>query len=838
MKRRRRWWIRGLLAILGFTIICAFGLVLAVALTPLPADPLALQSAQSSRVVDRTGVTLASLPAGGWHRIVPLASIPIALQNALIAAEDATFYTNPGVDVLAVARAAVLDVQHLGHNLYGGSTITQQLVRNVLLSPTERTAQTFSRKIHEALLALRLTGTLSKQQILALYLNNVYFGHLTYGVEAAAEAYFGRPVSTLDIAQCALLAGLPQAPSADDPLINPAAAMQRRNTVLSLMHTHGYLSTMAMREGQGEPLGLATSDALLTVRAPHFVNAVIGLLNARLGNDRVRQGGLTITTTLDLGMQSLAEQAVTRQVAALAAHNVHDAALVAIDPGDGHVLALVGSAGYTNDAIAGAVDVALSPRQPGSAIKMFTYAAAFQDGLSPGSVVADVPRTFITAQGHPYQPLNYDLSFHGLVSLRTALGSSLNVPAVTVLNQVGIPHMLAVAHAMGITTLNTPARYGLALTLGGGEVRLLDLTAAYGVLATAGVRHAPVFITAVADTAGHAVGEWQAPTARQVLGMHGAQVAALLTNVLADDTARLLGFGEGSALVLDRPAAVKTGTTTDWRDNWTVGYTPNLVTGVWVGNADNAPMQDVSGVTGAAPIWHEFMQRALASTSPQPFAWPTGLVWRTVCVESGLLATPACPHQATEPYIAGTEPQQPDQTFRVYTLDIRTGRQATSTTPPLDRQAEVVEAVPPLVEAWARSQGIVTTPPLAASGAGLAGVSAVPSSAPLLGTVSAAPQITAPAPRSVYALTTVLPGADQQIAISAQPGATPAAALDLIVDGRLLARCPNGPCAAYWPLRVGGHRLWAAAHLASGRILSSPIVTLTVLPAVQPGTGS
>ena len=662
---RRRLWrlLRWAAAILGAVILLLVAGVIALFLIyPLPGNLNAYVPAPSTRIMDRNGNLLYEIVGPGGRRVtVPLSAIPASLRQATVAAEDESFYSNPGIDLGAMVRSLFLDVR-LESPAYGGSTITQQLVRTILLPPDDRYQRTLGRKLHEVALALQLATRLSKNDVLALYLNNVYYGNMAYGVEAASEAYFGRPVSTLDLAQCALLAGIPQSPTLYNPLVNPDAARARRAAVLQLMRKDGYITTAQEQQAVAEPLGLAAAGQ--GILAPHFVFYVISLLEQQYGEEALEKGGLQVTTSLDLNLQQQAEASVQLHVQQLQQeHNVNDGALVAIDPRTGQILAMVGSANYADSSIDGAVNVALAPRQPGSAIKPFTYAAAFSRSttkggtpMTPATLIDDVPSAFPTKEGVPFEPQNYDLRFHGWVTIRTALANSYNVPAVKVLSQVGIPAMLTVAHDAGITTMNDEHRYGLALTLGGGEVSLLDLTDAYASFDAAGIHHDPVAILRVTDGQGHVLYNWQPDSGRRAVS---PQVAYLITSILSDNTARMPEFGPDSPLLLDRPAAAKTGTTTDFHDNWTVGYTPDLVAGVWVGNADNAAMRDVSGISGAAPIWHDFMEAALQHVPSRDFAVPSGIVHEVICPGTGLPPDSSCRDRQDEVFIAGTQPQPP-----------------------------------------------------------------------------------------------------------------------------------------------------------------------------------
>ncbi|HVA88223.1 MAG TPA: PBP1A family penicillin-binding protein [Chloroflexota bacterium] len=653
--RRRRRWRRVLLCLAAGLLAIPVGIIVLFLIYPLPSNLNPYVPAPSTRIYDRHGRLLYEVVGPGGRRVIePLSAIPIALRQATIAAEDESFYHNPGIDPGAIVRSLFLDAR-LGRAAYGGSTITQQLVRTILLTPAEREQRSLTRKLHEASLALQLTLRYSKNQVLAMYLNNVYYGGLAYGVEAASEGYFGRPVADLDLAQCALLAGIPQGPTLYNPLINPDDARIRRQEVLGLLQRDGYITEAQESQADAEPLGLAPpADNIL---APHFVFYVLGLLEQQYGQAALEQGGLQITTTLDLNLQQQAEAAVRFHVDQLTKdHLVHDGALVSIDPATGQILAMVGSANYSDRASDGAVNVAVAARQPGSAIKPFTYAAAFSRDYTPATVVDDEPSAFPTKEGIPFEPQNYDLQFHGPVTLRTALANSYNIPAVKVLAHVGIPAMLNMAHAAGITTMNDARRYGLALTLGGGEVRLLDLTDAYGTFATGGVHHDSVAILRVVDSTGKVWQSWRSSSGRRAMS---PQVAYLITSILSDNSARMPAFGENSPLLLDRPAAAKTGTTSDFHDNWTVGYTPDLVTGVWVGNADNTAMRDVTGISGAAPIWHDFMESALQNLPISDFPRPQGIVDETICPGTGLPPTSACPDRFAEVFIAGAQPRVP-----------------------------------------------------------------------------------------------------------------------------------------------------------------------------------
>jgi len=779
----------------------------------------------STRLLARDGRLLYAItdPAGVHHTTLPLADIPLALQQATIATEDSSFYTNPGVDLVGIVRAVWINLTG-GEVLAGGSTITQQVARNMLLDPQERAQRTLTRKLRESVLAWRLARAYTKDDILALYLNQTYYGHLAYGVEAAARTYFGKSVSDLDLAESALLAGLPQAPSNYDPLLYPEAAAERQGVVLDLMVKQGALTAEAARLARAETL--QWSAAAFPIEAPHFVFYVWNVLERRYGPE-VLYSGLTVWTTLDLDLTRTAQAIAQRRLADLASGdgpppNATDAALVALDPHTGQILALLGSPDYFNDEIAGAVNLALAPRQPGSAIKPLTYAAAFSPEYcaaaapgacpwNPATMLLDVRTAFVTKEGFSYVPQNYDRAYHGPVSARAALAGSLNLPAVLTLDHVGVSTLLGLAGRMGLTTLTDPARYDLSLALGGGEVRLLDLTAAFGVFANGGLRVEPTAILRVERADGTVIDQWHPPVAARVLD---ERVAFLISDILSDNTARAATFGFNSVLQIGRPAAVKTGTTTDYRDNWTVGYTPDLVVGVWVGNANNTPMINLSGIAGAGPIWHDFMRAALAGKPEQVFSAPAGLVQAVVCVPSGRLPTPLCPRTSTEWFLAGAVPTQPDDLYQAFELDARTGGLAGPTTPPESVVTRVFLVLPPQAQEWARQNGFPQPP---------ADVVAAAQSP------TAALQLIAPDPNTIYQISPRLPRASQQVPFRVA-AAGPLRSVTYRLDGQPLGTATSAPFEWWWALEPGAHTLTAEARLTTGETLTSAAVTFSVLP--------
>ena len=832
----RRHWKLALLILLAVSLACAAG-VYAWLLVDLPALDTLYQraSAPSTRLLDRHGRVLYEIsdPHQGRHTPIKFDDIPAACREATIATEDANYYAHPGVDVTGIARALWINLQG-GEVLSGGSTITQQLARNLLLSPDERIQRTLTRKLRESILAWRMTQHFSKDDILALYLNEAYYGNLAIGLEAAAQVYFGKSAGELDLAECALLAGLPQSTALYDPLTNLAAAKQRQAVVLDLMAKQGYVTPERAELAKAEDLQFAAAP--FPIEAPHFVAYVRQWLEDRYGLEAIYTQGLVVTTTLDLDWQTAAQSIARRQIAELQqdkpdqpGKNVNNAAVVAIDPRSGEVLVMLGSPDYFDKQIDGAVNAAIALRQPGSSIKPITYAAAFDPQapapLTPASMILDVRSSFPTREGDPYVPKNYDRLYHGPVSAREALASSYNIPAVKVLQHVGLDRMIALARALGISTFGQSDRYGLSLTLGGGEVRLLDMALAYSAFANGGLKVDPVAVLQVSDAQGRVLYRQTPQPGQRVLD---PRVADLITSILGDNTARAPAFGEYSVLRLNRPAAAKTGTTTDWRDNWTIGYTPDLVTGVWVGNADNKPMERVSGIAGAGPIWHDFMQEALKGQPVQDFARPAGLIDLEVCATSGLLPTPYCPYTKREVFIAGTQPTQPDNLYRPVDVDVATGLPATPDTPRDRVETRVFLVLPAEAREWARDNGI---PQLSIFNDQLTmtnTASGVHAERPR-GASNFQVRITRPDSGTIYRLTPQTPIETQQIPVQAiaADGVT-LRSLTLLVDGQPIGEFTGSPARAFWRLRPGAHTITARLVDEQGKMFESDPVRIVV----------
>ncbi len=602
---------------------------------------------ETTRIYDRDGELLWEIFGEGKRTRVALSEIPLILQQATIAVEDDNFYENIGLDAPSLAAALLANLRNPDSRPIGGSTITQQIVRHLVFDYEERVAVSYERKAREVLLAWIMNRRYSKEEVLELYLNEIYYGNLAYGVQAASETYFGKPVGELTLGEASLLAALPQSPVELDPLSNLEGARQRQWLVLNLMVDEGYISQQEAEAAYLQPLTFAPQE--VSLEAPHFAVYVRQLLEQQFGAEVVANGGLRVTTTLDLDYQRLAERLAREHLATVAPeHNMNNAALVAMKPGNGEILAMLGSVDYRDERIDGQVNVALSPQQPGSAIKPLTYAAALSPGpngeapaWTAGDLLWDVPVRYPQLDGNVYAPVNYTGNFHGPMRLREALANSYNVPAVLVLQDVGVERLLSFARQVGIDSLgDDAARYGLSLTLGGGELTPLELTSFYAILANQGQRVAPAAILSVARADGELLYEYQPPAAEPVVD---PRVAFLLSDILDDDAARAPAMGRDNPLALPFPAAAKTGTTNDFRDNWTHGYTPGLAVGVWTGNTDNSAMIDVTGLSGAAPLWSAYMQAVygdealrgvLAVNGNQPPEWytpPAGLEQRTLC---------------------------------------------------------------------------------------------------------------------------------------------------------------------------------------------------------------
>lgn len=635
--RRRRLkfnlgWNWGTVAKIGFFGLVAGSVLMAVLFAwyskDLP-DPNAIARKQgfSTQLLDREGKEiLYSVYENENRRFVPIAEIPDELKKATIAIEDKDFYKHQGFDPLSYLRI----VQNIivKQRVIGGSTLTQQLVKNVLLT-NERSVV---RKIKELVLAVQIERKFSKDEILQMYLNEAPYGGTAWGIAAAAQQYFAKNVKDLTLTESVILAGMPQAPSRFSPYgKNPLAYVQRATDVARRMREDGYITQVQEKEIVNSLTTVSFKAQGKGIKAPHFVMYVREQLEEMYGEELVTTGGLRVITSLDWALQEKAQTIVTEEINKVAgAYHITNGASTILNPQTGEVLSMVGSRDFFDAENDGQVNVNLSSRQPGSSIKPVTYATAFKKGFWPGKVIADVLTEF--PSGDPtkpaYKPENYDGKEHGLVHLRDALGNSLNIPAVKLLALVGIKDMLSVAYDLGFTTLQPTAenqrRFGLSVTLGGGEVRLIDMVTAYSSFANGGFKVEPVSILKVEDRNGKVLFEHREAGRKQVLD---EKVAFLINSILSDNKARNLTFGPSSLLnISGRHVAVKTGTTNDRRDNWAVGWTTKAIVAVWVGNNDNSPMKAVaSGVSGASPIWRRQMMDAISAYGDEPFRVPAGI---------------------------------------------------------------------------------------------------------------------------------------------------------------------------------------------------------------------
>ncbi len=580
---------------------------------PNPDEILAREVSQSTKIYDRTGTHLLYEIAPDQKRtLVTIEDIPDYVEKATITAEDRSFYEHSGISIKGIVRALLSNLIHLDPTGQGASTITQQFVKKAILTDD----QTIARKVKEIIIALALEKKFEKDQILQLYLNEIPYGGTNYGIEAAAQAYFNKPVQNLTLGEAATLAAIPNRPST--LINNPDLLLDRKNWILDGMVEEGYASQEQVDAAKAEDNHITVS--LNNIEAPHFVLWVKELLEEKYDPRIVETGGLKVITTLDYDKQKIAEEAVNNGVAAYgASYNFNDSGLVAMDPKTGQILSMVGSPDYWNDEAHGQVNVTLQALQPGSSIKPIVYAAAFERGYTPNTLLWDVKTTFPTATG-PYTPNNYDFGEHGVVSMRKSLQGSLNIPAVKTLYLVGIENAMKFAQRLGYTTLNDASKVGLSMVLGGAEVKLLDHTAAYAVFANNGTYREPVAVLKVEKPNGEVLEEWKAEehAGNQAIS---ANLAATVSNVWSDNGARAYVFGPNNYLTLGtRPVAAKTGTTNNYGDAWTMGYTPSLVAGVWVGNADGSDMnRGADGSKIAAPIWNEFMSRSLKGTPIENF---------------------------------------------------------------------------------------------------------------------------------------------------------------------------------------------------------------------------
>jgi len=718
------------------------------------------ESFETVKIYDRTGehLLLESIdprPFRGDRTYITLDEISPYLINATVALEDRSFWENPGINPRGIARAFI-QYNLQGGRTQGGSSITVQLVKQNFFTLEEQLERSYTRKAKEAILAFDLTRKYEKTEILEWYLNNNFYGNFSYGIESAAQIYFDKSASDLTLPEAAMLAALPQFPGLN-PIQAPEDAKRRQGKVLDAMADAGYISQAQADAAFAEELQVRESalERFDIETAPHFALYALEQVKNEFNTPEdpffIWRNGLSVLTTLDVDMQDEVTCIARQRIAHLnhedpdtpgctdrepvgflanrknIEHNVTNASAVVMNTETGEILAMLGSLDYNDPEIDGEVNIALSERQPGSSFKPITYLTGFSQGLTAADVVMDVRQVFPDAV-EPYTPENYDRKYHGPVNLRTALQRSYNIPAVWVMNQAGVKNVVDMAHRLGITSLNKDY-YGLSLTLGGGEVKLLDMVYAFSTLANNGVMKGeavhsealrpgyrtlnPVSVLEVRDRDGNILKQFESPEEQRVIS---PQLAYLIDNVLSDPTPRPPAFGDlGQYLVLrDRPIIAKTGTTNDFRDGWTIGASPQIAVGVWVGNADNEPMEKVSGSIGASPIFNDIMKYAHESLTVAEWEEPEGMVRKVVCADSGKLPTDLCTRRSTGLFIAGTEPTEYDDVYQVFEINRETGRLATPYTPPELIERRVYRVYPPVAADWMAEQaerGALDVPP-------------------------------------------------------------------------------------------------------------------------------
>jgi len=620
--------------------LCLVGIILLIWLMADVPSPRKLSNrdnySEASQVFDRNGKLLYKFYADKNRVFANLSEVPDSLRQATLAIEDANFYKHIGFDVKGLLRGLYRTL--LKNRLQGGSTITQQLVKNALLSP-ERTIE---RKIKEAILTVVVEIMYSKDDILQMYFNQTPYGGTMWGVQAAAKGIFDKEVSQLDLAESALIAGLPASPTKYSPFSNSEAAKQRQELVLERMEELGMISEEDRQKASTEKLNYFVERG--NIKAPHFVFEVKDKLVEDYGLSKVLEGGLKVTTSLDLDIQEYTQEIVAEEVADIEKYNVTNGAVVITQAKTGQVLAMVGSKDYWAEDIDGKFNVTTALRQPGSSIKPINYATGLELGtITLASIFDDNPACFKVPNQRNYCPTNYGYAYHGIQSMRNSLGNSLNVPSVKTIKVTGVEAMVATASAMGISTYTDPQNYGLSLALGGGDVKMVDMNVAFGVFANDGVRQDLNYILKVEDKSGEKLYEYEWVPGERALQR---ETAWLIYNVLTDDGARGMVFGRGSKLnIKGHPeVAAKTGTTNDLRDNWTIGFSPDYVVSVWVGNNNNTRMRGVvSGTTGATPIWNRVMTKLMEDKKVKQPVKPVDIVGMNVCnLTGGLVPEEGC----------------------------------------------------------------------------------------------------------------------------------------------------------------------------------------------------
>jgi len=636
--------------VFGISLLISFNVFTFFKELPSPSKLSTADQIMTTKIYDRNGSLLYKIYREKDRSWIGLDQIPKIVIQATLSIEDKDFYKHPGISLRGILRAAYQNI--FENKKTGGSTITQQLIKNTLLTPEK----TWRRKLKEIVLAIMVEKVYRKNQILEMYLNGVGYGGATYGIEEAAQKYFGKSAVNLNLAEASFLAGLPASPTLYSPFGDNREMIKiRQALVLNRMLEDGYITPEEKLSAESENLIFASQN--IQIEAPHFVMYIKDLLTEKYGIKTVEQGGLEVKTSLDLNIQNTAQKIVKQEIDKLRHLRITNGAVLVTNPQTGEILAMVGSKDYFAKDIDGNYNVTTAERQPGSSIKPVNYSIALENGFTPSSLIDDSPIVYKIPGQPPYEPRNYDNRFHGQVPLRIALGSSYNVPAVKILAAFGVQRMIERGKLMGITTWNDPSKYGLSLTLGGGEVKMTDMAVVYGSLANNGTRIDFNPILEIKDSKGYILESNSTGKKTPILN---PAVAYLLTNILKDNSARTPTFGSNSQLFIpNKEVAVKTGTTQNLRDNWTIGYNPNTLVAVWVGNNDNSPMSYVaSGVTGASPIWRLIMDLLLEDRPAQSFVKPDNVIEISICQNTNTLPCGGCPVIKKEYYIQGTEPKE------------------------------------------------------------------------------------------------------------------------------------------------------------------------------------
>ena len=674
---RAKWLTIAGTAVLIMAIVSTIGVISVLAYfsrdLPSPTQLTNREVAQSTKIYDRDGELLYDIYDGEHDRtLLDFDDIPQVIKDATIAAEDKDFYNHQGFSIKGILVALFKNVMSQSIE-GGGSTITQQLVKNAILQDSR---QTPVRKLKELVLAIQIERRYSKDQILQIYLNEIPYGGTSYGIESAAQRYFGKLAKDLTLPEAALLAGMAQSPTRYNPLVNPDAAYARQRYVLNQMADAGKISREEAEEAMEVELAFNSGIDSSTIKAPHFVFYVKQLLEEQFGTKLVEQGGLRVTTTLDWDKQKIAEEEIDKQIERLAQANANatNAGLISVDPKNGQVLAYVGSADFNDVKHDGNVDIIQRLRQPGSAVKPFTYLQALTMGYTLGTYLGDVPTCF---GGTPnYCPGNSDGKYWGPLQVRDALSNSRNIPAVKMTQMVGVDGFVEMSRALGISGLGDSSSHGLSIGLGSADTRPYDMAQAYATLANGGVKQELNPILKVEDSTGRVLSQFTESDGKRVVD---ESYVYLISDILSDNGSRTRLFGTGNLLEIGRPAAVKTGTTDMNWDAWTAGYTPSLSTVVWVGNMDRAEMRGIQGSTGATPIWHHFMRRSLEGTPVEQFTRPDDVVAVKIDSISGMLPGPGSKTRS-ELFVKGTEPTQTDSFTKQIKVDKSNGLLANAAT--------------------------------------------------------------------------------------------------------------------------------------------------------------